>query len=169
MSKNLNVITTENVKKKIKYAIIGNVLYVQKNANKILIVTMAFSVRITCALIVGLVINAPLALPVAKWDAKRTNANKLKIAKKTARFAKTINVDVVAALSGIVNFMNFVVTVYVNTKNVRDIAHAAGCKRILYVIKITLQIYASSHAHGDRLVYNVLQMWIARSILKKYV
>ena len=70
MSKNLNVISTENVKKKIKCVIIGNVLYVQKNVNKILIVTMAFFVRITCALIVGLVINAPLALPVAKWDAK---------------------------------------------------------------------------------------------------
>ena len=130
MSKNINVIATENVKKKIKYAIMGNVLYVQKNVNKILIVTMAFSVRIACAVIVGLVINAPLAPPVAKWDAKRTNVNKIKIAKKTERFAKRINVDVVAALSGIVNFMNFVVRVYVNTKNVRDIAHAAGCKRI---------------------------------------
>ena len=130
MSKNLNVIMTENVKKKIKFAIIGNVLYVQKNANKTLIVTMAFFVRITCALIAGLVINASVALPVAKWGAKRTNVNKIKIARKTERFAKTINVDAVAALSGIVNFMNFVVRVYVNTKNVRDIAHAAGCKRI---------------------------------------
>ena len=130
MSRNLNVTTTENVKKKIKYAIMGNVLYVQKNVNKILIVTMAFFVRITCALIAGLVINASVALPVAKWGAKRTNVNKIKIARKTERFAKTINVDAVAALSGIVNFMNFVVRVYVNTKNVRDIAHAAGCKRI---------------------------------------
>ena len=130
MSKNLNVIATENVKKKIKYAIMGNVLCVQKNVNKILIVTMAFFVRITCALIVGLVINAPLALPVAKWDAKGTNVNKMKIAKKTERFAKTINVDVVAALSGIVTFMNFVVRVYVNIKNVSYIAYATGCKRI---------------------------------------
>ena len=130
MSKNLNVISTENVKKKIKYAIMGNVLYVQKNVNKILIVTMAFFVRITCALIAGLVINAPVALPVAKWDAKRTNVNKIKIAKKKERFAKRINVDVVAALSGIVNFMNFVVRVYVNTKNVSFIPYATGCKRI---------------------------------------
>ena len=117
---------TETVKEKIKYAIIENVLYVQKNVNKILIVKMAFFVRITCALIVGIVINAPVTLPVAKWDAKRTNANKMKIAKKTARFATTMNADVVAALSGIVNFMNFAVREYVNTKNVRDRAHAAG-------------------------------------------
>ena len=71
-----------------------------------------------------------MALPVAKWDAKRTNVNKMKIAKKTERFAKRINVDVVAALSGIVTFMNFVVRVYVNTKNVSYIAYATGCKRI---------------------------------------
>jgi hypothetical protein len=98
---------TENVEESIKYAIVENVFCVEKNACKILIVKMGFFVRITCALIVGIVINAPVSLPVAKGVAKRTNANKMKIAKKTARFAKTMNADEDAVLSGTVNFMNF--------------------------------------------------------------
>jgi hypothetical protein len=113
------------VKERIKYAIVENVLRFQKNVYKILIVKIVFFVRITCVLIVGIVINAPVALPVAKWVAKRTNANKMKIAKKTARFAKIMNADEVAALSGIVSFMNFAGREYVNIKNVRGRAHAA--------------------------------------------
>jgi len=125
VSKNLNVIMTKSAKERIKYATVENVLCVQKNVSKILIVKMGYFVRITCALTVGIVINAPVAILVAKWDAKRTNANKMKIAKKTARLARTMNADEDAALNGIVNFMNFAVREYVNTKNVRDRAHAA--------------------------------------------
>ena len=116
---------TETVKKSIKYAIVDNVFCVEKNACTILIVKMGFFVKITCALIVDIVINVPVALLVAKWVVKRTRAEKTKIAKKTARFAKTMNADEVAALSGIVNFMNFAAREYVNIKNVRGRAHAA--------------------------------------------
>ena len=125
VSQNLNVIMTKSVKERIKSATVESVLCVQKNVYKILIVKMGYFVRITRALIVDIVINVPVAIPVAKWDVKRTNAIKMKIAKKTARFAITMNADEVATLSGNVNFMSFAVRECVNTKNVRDRAHAA--------------------------------------------
>ena len=125
VSQNLNVIMTKTAKERIKSATVESVLCVQNNVYKILIVKMGYFVRITCALIVDIVINVPVAILVAKWDAKRTNAIKMKIAKKTARFARTMNADEVATLSGNVNFMSFAVRECVNTKNVRDRAHAA--------------------------------------------
>ena len=87
---------------------------------------MGIFVRITFVLNVGMVINAPVVLSVVKWDAKRTNAEKTKTAKKTVRCARTMNVDEVAALSGIVNFMNFVLEDNVNTKNAEGRAPAAS-------------------------------------------
>ena len=128
-SKCINVAETKNVTESMRYVIVENVFHVSKNVQLILIVTTGIFVRIIDVLSAGLITNAAMVTIAVKWDAKRTNVSKMKIAKKMGKFAKTKNADTFAKPSGIATFTSFAMEVYAHIRNVIGTVHAEGCRR----------------------------------------
>ena len=126
---NPGVAPKNTVKDRMKCAIMENVFHVPKSVHKILIVTTGIFVRIRDVLNVGLIINAAMVTIVEKWDVKRTNASKIKIAKKMGKFAETINANKFAKLSGIATFTSFAMEEYAPIRNVVGTVHAEKCRR----------------------------------------
>ena len=129
VSWNPGVVTKKIVKDRMKCAIIANVFHVPKNVHKMLIVTTGIFVRIIDVLNAGSTTNAAMVTIAVKWDAKRTNVSKMKIAKKMGKFAKTKNADTFAKPSGIATFTSFAMEVYAHIRNVIGTVHAEGCRR----------------------------------------